>query len=301
MIYIYIFVIFILYLLHIEINFGIRNYLINIPINCYFILDGKFNKVQFIETLNSYDFDIIDKIDNNIIVNYKSNKEILKFKIDNYTEYYKVNVIFDHKFFDMQSITNIINNYLKNNIKKKNIITYKNFYLNDLLTFNIFYSSLLNNNKTHKYKKIIIKNDYVDKIRKTINKYVSKIDIIISIITKIYLNTYSKKDCNILLTKADKNKQNYYFGNPVTPHLTQINQNNLTDIAIQIRESYKDNKIYLFENIDIYITSWFPIENYENKIKELSYNDNRPPQINVNFFIILCMINNDYVINLYYY
>ena len=64
-----------------------------------------------------------------------------------------------------------------------------------------------------------------------------------------------------------KNKQNDYFGNPVTSHLTQVNQSNLTDIAIQIRESYKYNKNYLFENIDIYITSWFPIENHENKIK----------------------------------
>jgi len=245
---------FIIYLLYIEINFGIRNYLINIPINCYFILDGNFNKVQFIETLNSYNFDIIDKSDNNISVNYKSNKEILKFKIDNHNKYYQVNVIFDHKFFDMQSIINIINNYLKNNIKKKHMITYKKFYLNDLLSFNIFYSSLLNNNKTHKYKKIIIKNDYVDKIRKNIDKYVSKIDIIISIITKIYLNRYKKKNCNIILTKADKNKQNDYFGNPVTSHLTQVNQNNLTDIAIQIRESYKYNKNYLFENIDIYIS-----------------------------------------------
>jgi hypothetical protein len=295
----YIFFIIILYLLYIEINFGIRNYLFNFPINCYFILDGNFNKAQFIETLNSYNFDVIDKIDNNIIVNYKSNKEILKFKIDNHIKYYRVNIIFDHKFFDMQSIINIINNYLKNNIKKKNIITYKNFYLNDLLAFNIFYSSLLNNNKTPKYKKIIIKNDYVEKIKKKINKYVSKIDIIISIISKIYLNTYNKKVCNIILTKADKSKQNDYFGNPVTNHLTQINQTNLIDIAIQIRESYKNNKIYLFENIDIYITSWFPIENYENKIKELSYNV--PPRINVNFSIILCMINNDYVINIYYY
>jgi hypothetical protein len=239
--------------LYIEINFGIRNYLFNFPIHCYFILDGNFNKVQFIETLNSYNFDVIDKIDNNIIVNYKSNKEILKFKIDNHIKYYRVNIIFDHKFFDMQSIINIINNYLKNNINKKNIITYKNFYLNDLLAFTIFYSSLLNNNKTPKYKKIIIKNDYVEKIKKKINKYVSKIDIIISIISKIYLNTYNKKVCNILLTKADKSKQNDYIGNPVTNHLTQINQNNLIDIALQIRESYKNNKIYLFENIDIYI------------------------------------------------
>jgi len=253
MIYIFIFFLIISYLLYIEINFGIRNYLFNFPIHCYFILDGNFNKVQFIETLNSYNFDVIDKIDNNIIVNYKSNKEILKFKIDNHIKYYRVNIIFDHKFFDMQSIINIINNYLKNNINKKNIITYKNFYLNDLLAFTIFYSSLLNNNKTPKYKKIIIKNDYVEKIKKKINKYVSKIDIIISIISKIYLNTYNKKVCNILLTKADKSKQNDYIGNPVTNHLTQINQNNLIDIALQIRESYKNNKIYLFENIDIYI------------------------------------------------
>jgi hypothetical protein len=288
--------------LYIEINFGIRNYLFNFPINCYFILDGNFNKVQFIETLNSYNFNINDKIDNNIIVNYKSNKEILKFKIDNHNKYYQVNVIFDHKFFDMQSIINIINNYLKNNKKKKHMITYKNFYLNDLLTFNIFYSSLLNNNKIHKYKKIIIKSDYVDKIRKNINKYVSKIDIIISIITKIYMNRYKKKkNYNILLAKANKNKENDYFGNPVTNHLTQINQNNLIDIAIQIRESYKNNKIYLFENIDISITSWFPIENYENKIKELGHNNNRLHQININFVVILCMLNNDYVINLYYY
>jgi hypothetical protein len=290
-----------LYLLHIEINFGIRNYLINIPITCYFILDGNFNKIQFIETLNSYDFDIIDKIDNNIIVNYKSNKEILKFKIDNHIKYYQVNVIFDHKFFDMQTIINIINNYLKNNIKKKHMVTYKKFYLNDLLTFNIFYSSYLNKNKIHKYKKIIINNKYIEKTRKTIDTYVSKIDIVISIITKIYFNRYKKKNCNIILTKADKSKQNDYFGNPVTSHLTQVNQSNLTDIAIQVRDSYKYNKIYLFENIDIYITSWFPIENYENKIKELSYIDNRPPQINVSFFVILCMINNDYVINLYYF
>ena len=181
------------------------------------------------------------------------------------------------------------------------MITYKNFYLNDLLSFNIFYSSLLNNNKIHKYKKIIIKRDYVDKIRKNINKYVSKIDIIMSIITKIYMNRYKKKNYNILLAKANKNKENDYFGNPVTFHLTQVNQNNLTDIAIQIRESYKYNKIYLFENIDIYITSWFPIENYENKIKELGYNYNRLHQININFVVILCMLNNDYVINLYYY
>jgi len=290
-----------LYLLHIEINFGIRNYLINIPITCYFTLDGNFNKVQFIETLNSYDFDIIDKIDNNIIVNYKSNKEILKFKIDNYNRYYQVNVIFDHKFFDMQTIINIINNYLKNNIKKKHMITYKKFYLNDLLIFNIFYSSYLNKNKIHKYKKIIINNKYIEKTRKTIDTYVSKIDIVISIITKIYFNRYKNKKCNIILTKADKSKQNDYFGNPVTSHLTQINQSNLTDIAIQVRDSYKYNNIYLFENIDIYITSWFPIENYENKIKELSYIDNRPPPININFFVMLCMINNDYVINLYYF
>lgn len=290
-----------MYLLHIEINFGIRNYLINIPITCYFTLDGNFNKVQFIETLNSYDFDIIDKIDNNIIVNYKSNKEILKFKIDNYNRYYQVNVIFDHKFFDMQTIINIINNYLKNNIKKKHMITYKKFYLNDLLIFNIFYSSYLNKNKIHKYKKIIINNKYIEKTRKTIDTYVSKIDIVISIITKIYFNRYKNKKCNIILTKADKSKQNDYFGNPVTSHLTQINQSNLTDIAIQVRDSYKYNNIYLFENIDIYITSWFPIENYENKIKELSYIDNRPPPININFFVMLCMINNDYVINLYYF
>jgi len=205
------FIIVILYLLYIELKFGIRNYLINSTINYYYILDGKFNKEQFIETLKSYNFNIDNKIDNQIIVSYNSNYKILKFTIYNYENYYKINVYFNHIFFDIQSITNII------------------------------------------------------------------------------------------IVKADKNKQVDYIGNPVTLHLAQINntENNI-DIAYQIRNSYKNNKFLLKEKIDIFITSWVPNENYENKIKGIDTYNNSKAKMNIDFFIVLTMINNDYVINLTY-
>ena len=289
----------ILYLTYIQIKFGIRNYFIFSHVKCYFILDGVFNKIQFIETLKSYNFNIINKFDNEIIVNYKSNNEIINFKIDEYNNNYKINIIFNHTFFDMQSIINIINNYLQNNITKKKMITYKHFYINDILMINLFYSSILNFNKKYSYKKIIISKDYIEDIRKKINNYVSKIDIIKSIITDIYLQKYKKKKCNMLLIKAEKNKQKDYFGNPLTTHLIQINKNSIEDMAYQIRNSYTNNNISLIIKIDIYITSWIP---NENKINEININNeiNLLSNIKINFFIILCIEKDNYVINLYY-
>jgi hypothetical protein len=290
-------IIIILYLVYIESNFGIRNYLIKFNVNYYYTLDGIFNKEQFIETLKSYNFNVEDKTDNLIIVNYKSNYRIIKFKIYNYDNYYKIYVSFNHIFFDMQSVTNIINNYLKNNIKQKQMITYKHFYKNDLLLLNLIYTGLSNYNKKYNYKKIILDNNYIQKIKNESSVYISKIDIIISFITKMYLTDYKKEKCNIIIVKADKNKQADYIGNPVTFHLAQVN--NKQNIAYQIRNSYKNNKFLLMEKIDIYITSWVPVENYKNKIKEIDINNPNTNTI-TDFFVVLCMINNDYIINLYY-
>jgi len=197
----------------------------------------------------------------------------------------------------MQSVNNIINNYLKNNIKQKQMITYKHFYKNDLLLLNLIYTGLSNYNKKHNYKKIILDNNYIQKIKNESSVYISKIDIVISFITKMYLTDYKKEKCNIIIVKADKNKQSDYIGNPVTFHLAQVN--NKHNIAYQIRNSYKNNKFLLIEKIDIYITSWIPIENYENKIKEIDIINPSTNRI-TDFFIVLCMINNDYIINLYY-
>ena len=114
---------------------------------------------------------------------------------------------------------------------------------------------------------------------------------------------YNKHNCNINLVKYDKTKNDYYLGNPITFNLIKINDTN--NIAAQIRRYHKNknNIEILFENIDIYITSWLPIENYDNKIKEVDLNNkiiSNTKLIFGNFLIYLCMKNNDYIINLYY-
>jgi hypothetical protein len=279
---------------------GLRNYFIYGDIDCYFIIEGKFNKQQFIETLKSYNFDVkIDK--NTYIAKYKNNK-IIQFSITTYKTEYKIDIIFDHKYFIMNTIHVIINNYLKNDTNKKILKEHKDFYYNDINIINILYTSIINQNKNYQYKKIIINKNYIEKIQSKSSEYISKIDILISIITNLYFKVYNKHTCNISLVKCDKINNDYYLGNPVTMHLIKINDK--SNIATQVRRYHKNEKIpSLFENIDIYITSWLPIENHDNKIKEIDFNNKIILNKNLilgNFYILLCMKNNDYIINLYY-
>jgi hypothetical protein len=85
-------------------------------------------------------------------------------------------------------------------------------------------------------------------------------------------------------------------------HLIKINDK--SNIATQVRRYHKNEKIpSLFENIDISITSWLLTENHDNKIKEIDFNNKIILNKNLilgNFYILLCMKNNDYIINLYY-
>jgi hypothetical protein len=281
-----------------KLSIGIRNQLINVDIKFYCILKGKFIEENFIKTLESYNFKV--KKSNNIFIVKYHNKKIIKFVVKNSESEHKMDVIFDHKYFYMDSIYEIINNYLKNNRNTKKIKFYKDFYYNDFLLFNLIYTTIPNINKKYKFKKIIVNKNELIEIQKQTKSYVSKIDIIISIITNMYFKSYNKNMCNIITSKSKKKSTEkiYYLGNPVSLHYMELNNKN--NIATQVRDSYKQSNVTFLKNIDIYMTSWFPVENYNNNISEINIINEGINTIKTNYFIILCMKNNDYVINLFY-
>lgn len=278
---------------------GIRNLPLKMNINFECIVDNNFNEEKLINVLKSYNF-IINKKNKNFIVKYKNDK-ILNINVNNN----KWLISFDHRYLIMGSVFKIINNYLKNDITKKNIYEHKTFYSNDLLILNIFYTNFLkiNNKNMYKHEQFTINKDYLINIQKQEKDYLSKIDIIISIITNKYFKKYKKNNCNILLSKSDKNND-LYLGNPLTFHSIKINNKN--NISKQVRNSYKLNRVCLFEDIDIFITSWIPNENYNNQIKEINpeinpeINSTYDPLLKSNFNIILSVKNNYYVVNLFY-
>ncbi len=299
-------IVFVTLLLLNNIGLGIRNNLLNAFVNCYFVLDGKFNESQLIESVKSYSFDI-NKDKDTYVISYCSNNILfLDLESEPKSSKYKLIFKFDHKYFDMQSIIGLINNYLKNDTTKKNLVLEKQFYYSDILALNLAYTNLVNANKLYNYKEIRITNSYVDTIKSTTTKYVSKIDIVMSHILEIYFQLHSDENCcNLIVTKADKSKAKHYIGNPVTFHQMQINKSDdKLNLAYQVRESYNKNTISLLKKINIYITSWYPVENYENKIIEINMKESTKTEkkrlFSTDIFILLGMENNDYVVNLFY-
>ncbi len=116
----------------------------------------------------------------------------------------------------------------------------------------------------------------------------------------MYLSYYKSKDANIFLIK-NKSKTEEYLGNSVTIHNVNINENDIISMAQNIRDSYTNPSYNYFKAIDIYITSWAPLNNQNNSIQENGKYDEEYINLPVNFFIILSIINNtDYLINLNY-
>jgi hypothetical protein len=292
-------IIFILLIFYINnVTIGLKNLFLNRIVKFYYVIKGIFNENKFIELLKSYDF-IINKNKNKIVIDYKLYKNIINFEIIQNIENYKIIVEFNHIYFDIQGVHKIINNYLNNNMEKKNMIICKNIYKNDLYLFNVLLIFIRNYNKPFKYEKIIITNEYIMEKKNKSKNYISKIDVIMGFFSKKYLLQYNKKSCNLLFTKSDKTIKNNYLGNPVTYHLISIT--NDKNIEKQIRNSYKQNNLDLTKYIDIYMTSWINCEN-TNKIEEINRMTNKHyKQMKTNYSIILCMKNNDFIVHLFYF
>ena len=107
---------------------------------------------------------------------------------------------------------------------------------------------------------------------------------------------YNKKSCNIIISKSINS---FNMGNPLLLHYIEINNNN--NIPLQIRNSYKNPLIKPFVKNDIAITSWIPIENYNNEIIEIEYVYDNSSFVQTEFSSVLTIKENDYVINLEYF
>jgi hypothetical protein len=294
-------IILILFLIN-KYTIGIKNLVcLNMIINCYFILNFQFKEQQFLNIIKSYDFSIT-KNNNKYMIKYEkiSDNIILNITIEQKNNNHKLIISFNHTYFDMTSITNIINNYIKNNTKKKNLIFSKDFYFTDILAYNLIFNYLKFNKPNRKYIKYIIKKSDILEIKNKSSKYISNIDIVISKIVNMYLSYYKSNDANIFIIK-NKNKSEDYLGNSVTIHNVNINKNDIINMAQNIRDSYTNPSNNYLKAVDIYITSWVPTNNQNNNIQENGKYDNEYLILPINFFIILSIINNtDYLINLNY-
>ena len=84
----------------------------------------------------------------------------------------------------MNSLINIINNYCKNDITKKEIKICKKILLTDLLCLNFLPKLLDKLEEKKNITKLIIYKKEIDNIKKISKKYISCIDIVISKIIK---------------------------------------------------------------------------------------------------------------------
>jgi hypothetical protein len=225
-----------------------------------------------------------------------SNNIILDINVISKYKNHKLIINFDHKYFDMASLINIINNYCKNNIDKKNLVICKEIYFSDLLGFNILFNYLKFNKINKKIIQFIIKKSEINDIKKNSNEYISNIDIVISKIINIYQLYYNSNNANIYISKKN-NKLQDYLGNSVTLHNVDINKNNIIDMAQNIRKSYNNPKYNFGKPIDIYIVSWFPMNNENNIQENGSYASNNMP---INFIVFICILNNNYLIKIIY-
>jgi hypothetical protein len=281
---------------------GIKNLAFNdMMVDCYFILNFPFNHEQLLNVIDSYSFYVINNNNNNykITVNNLNKKEILNITVINNNINHKLNIKFNHSYFDFNSLTKIINDYCENNIKKKNIKICKKIYYTDFLGINLLANLFTSNKtKTNCNKFIVFKKEIIEK-KKSSNKYISSIDIIISKIINLYfLQKIHNNSVNILLSKKINN-ESYYIGNSITLHQFNIIKNDDITMAQDIRKSYKKPKIKYLTPIDIFITSWVPCNNnnYINTISTNSKCNNFP-------YPFLCFIgiinNNDYLITIIY-
>ena len=297
------FIIIILYLINNK-TIGLKNNLLQYKIATSIVLNGTYDQQKLIKVFESYNlkFNQINTNQINFILSEYSSSPNIEIKINESKNKYIMNIIFDHKYYDMQCITTMINSYLKNDISYKEINIMKQLYFTDLLGLNLFYNTLTIKPKKYKFKQILVSKEQINNIKNLNTNYVSNIDVVISIITTEYLNYTNKNNANIMIIKSkNDNKIKHYIGNNITFHQSLINLDSLINMSLQIRKSYSNINYSLFINIDIYITSWYPIENYNNEILEINYiNNNNNILMNVPFFIIISMINNNYQINIYY-
>ena len=257
-----------------EQTIGFRNLICNKLIQVKFSIADKYKNNNLINVIKSYGFDI--KIKNKIIyVYYKkySNNFIIKLQIKEYNKYHDLLISFDHKYFDFNIILKLINKYNINNDKQKKLVKYNRITKNDFLVVYLInnYLYYLNKKIERGYKQLIIDKNYTLDIKNKNSKYISNIDIVIGKIIEEYFNIYTtKNEVNIIMSKAVKDNNEYFIGNPVTLHYLNVKKNSLTNIALEIRNSHENPKIEYFKIIDIYISSWYPTINYDNKILKIN-------------------------------
>lgn len=248
------------------------NLISNSTIISIFKINGNYKKDQLINTLNS--FDVFNyQLYNNFLVKTKNksyqiihnddninNDSILIIYVYEFTDYHEFKVVATHKLFDMQLLLNIINDYINNNTNNKEMCIYRNFLpLISLIPSTICIVNLLKSN-TNSCTNISFDKYYIEQIKNNSmnGSYLSDIDIVISLLTKNYMDHRNRSSCNISISKSIRNKQNKYkIGNIIMPNSVHIKNNNIENIAKTIRNSYTQKNIFIKE-CNIYITSWVP-------------------------------------------
>jgi hypothetical protein len=164
----------------------------------------------------------------------------------------------------MQFLINIINDYINNNVDFKEMVIYKNIcpLLLKPFYFNLIINLLVNNlsyKQQRTSREIIFNKSNIEEIKnKLVNKlngkFISDIDVIISLLCKNYMDYKNKIDCNLCIIKSIRNSKNKYnIGNLLVPSNINIKNNELKNIAINIRNSYNEN--CFIKNIDLMISS----------------------------------------------
>jgi hypothetical protein len=299
------FIVFYLYFL--LYNFIGYNSFTTINIESKFIINGKYDKKKLINVLNSYDIFNYKLINNFLIKTNKKSYKIINNKNQNKLDQDTILIIYEtpqpkyspslqnsnefthhslellttHKLFDMQFLMNIINDYINNNVDFKEMVIYKNIcpLLSKPFYFNLIINLLVDNlsYKQRTSRKIIfnksnieeIKNELVNKLN---GKFISDLDVIISLLSKDYMDYKNKIDCNLCICKSIRNSKNKYnIGNLLVPSNINIKNNELENIAISIRNSYNEN--CFIKNIDLMISSWVPHKLISTNIVTITSHD----------------------------
>jgi len=267
-------------------NFIGYNLLCNDKFTCILKINGNYDKDQFINILNS--FDIFNyKLYNNFLIksinkSYQiiNNDDIINkdsifiINVYEFTDYYEFKIIADHRLFDMQLLLNIINDYIYNNTNQKKMSIYRNFIpLIPLLPVSISINNILRSN-TNYHTSISFDKYYIEKVKnESLNKlnisYLSDLDIIISLLTKNYMDYANRSSCNVCIVKSIRNNQNKYkLGNILIPNNVHIRNNNIENIATTVRNSYI--KKIIVKECNIFITSWIPNKEISQNIISIS-------------------------------
>ena len=305
----FIIIILVIYLLYLN-SIKIKNYLIRKQIKKFYVyitFKEKLDKkalTNYLNTFEIFDYNIcyellLYKTNKKSYLILDNNENLSKEDIENHIliiifqdDPKTIELIIDHGLFDGHLLMNMFNDYYKTisslqqnknykmeeinytsiiNLPKK-YSTMKKKYITEIVNIADFQPFFLNKYNHEKKLYTIPKITILNKQQefKKYNKYISKMDIIFSIVCKNFMKMFNKKVFNALIVKSHRSNNYSFFnfsqseqiidhtftnGNMIYSHIIQVKDDNLFEMSDSIRNSYNKHN-FSFKFIDIKLISW---------------------------------------------